>query len=55
MSVFLAISDGILENDAFKNTAGDLHNTKWTQLLLDFQFFDNLDDHIYGLYVEDLC
>ena len=47
--LFLAISDGILENDAFKHTFGDLHNTTWTQLLLDFQFFDNLEDHIWAL------
>ena len=48
-SLSLAVSDGILENDAFKHTAGDLHNITWTQLLLDFQFFDNLEDHIWAL------
>ena len=47
--LFLAISDGILENDAFRNIAGDPHNETWTQLLLDFQFFDDLENHVMAL------
>ena len=45
----VAIADGILNNDAFKHTAGDLHNETWTQLLLDFKFFDDVKDHIMDL------
>jgi hypothetical protein len=47
--IIVAISDGIMNNDAFKNTAGDTHNEIWTQLLLDFKFFDDMDDHIMDL------
>ena len=36
--LIIAIADGIMENKAFKHTAGDLHNETWTQLLLDFGF-----------------
>ena len=53
--MFLAISDGILDNDAFKHTRGEKHNTTWTQLLLDFQFFDNLEDHIWVLRRRFVC
>ena len=49
MSFFLAISDGILHNDAFKHTAGDVHNATWTQLLLDFKFFDDVENHSMDL------
>ena len=45
----LAISDGILNNDAFKHTAGDTLNETWTQLLLDLKFFDEEEDHILDL------
>ena len=47
--LFVAISDGILNNDAFKHTTGDAHNDTWTQLLLDLKFFDDADDHIMEL------
>ena len=53
--MFLAISDGILDNDAFKHTRGEKHNTTWTQLLLDFKFFDNLEDHIWVLRRRFVC
>ena len=43
--LFVAISDGILNNDAFKHTTGDLNNETWTQLLLDFKFFDDVENH----------
>ena len=52
MSLLLAaISDGILNNDAFKHTAGSANNDTWTQLLLDLKFFDDTDDidHIMEL------
>ena len=39
ISIIPAISDGVEENDAFRHTAGDTHNEKWTQLLLDLEFF----------------
>ena len=39
-----ALCDGIYNNDAFKNTTGDENNEKWTQLLLDLKFFDDLDE-----------
>ena len=47
--LLVAISDGILNNDAFKHTDGDIHNSTWTQLLLDFKFFDDVEDHIMDL------
>lgn len=43
--LIVAISDGILENNAFKHIQGESHNETWTQLLLDCQFFDDVDDH----------
>ena len=47
--LLVAISDGIINNDAFKHTAGDLHNETWTQLLLDFNFFHDTENHIMDL------
>ena len=47
--LLVAISDGILNNDAFKHTTGDANNDTWTQLLLDLKFFDDADDHIMEL------
>ena len=47
--LIIAIADGIMENKAFKHTAGDLHNETWTKLLLDFGFFDEKDNHIMDL------
>ena len=49
LSFFLAISYGILHNDAFKHTAGDVHNATWTQLLLDFKFLDDVENHSMDL------
>ena len=43
-----ALCDGIYNNDAFKNTTGDENNEKWTQLLLDLKFFDELDEKDLG-------
>ena len=45
----IAISNGIMENDAFKQTTGELQNEKWTQLLLDFGFFDDTQNRILDL------
>ena len=42
--LLVAISDGILNNDAFKHTTGDANNDTWTQLLLDLKFFDDADE-----------
>ena len=47
--IFVAISDGIQNNDAFKHTAGESHNETWTQLLLDLEFFEEVEDHILDL------
>ena len=47
--LIIAIADGIMENEAFKHNAGDLHNETWTQLLMDFGFFDEEDNHIMDL------
>ena len=47
--IFVAISDGIQNNDAFKHTAGESHNETWTQLLLDLEFFEEVEDHISDL------
>ena len=41
--------DGILNNDAYKHTTGDAMNETWTQLLIDFKVFDDMDDHIMYL------
>jgi hypothetical protein len=49
LKLFVAISDGILNNDAFKHTTGDANNDTWSQLLLDLKFFDDTDDHIMDL------
>ena len=43
------MADGILENNAFKHNTGDMHNETWTQLLLDFGFFDDQENHIMDL------
>ena len=40
------MSDGILNNDAFKHTTGDLLNETWSNLLLDLKFYDDTDNHI---------
>ena len=52
-----ALCDGIYNNEAFKNTTGDANNEKWTQLLLDLKFFDDLDDkeHIMELRRRFVC
>ena len=46
---FLAILDGMLNNDAFKHTGRDLRNETWTQLLVDFKIFEEMEDHIMYL------
>ena len=38
-----------MNNDAFKNNEGDTRNETWTNLLREFQFFENMDDHIMYL------
>ena len=46
---YLALSDGILNNDAFKHCDGEYNNENWTQLLREFKFFKEIDDHIMYL------
>ena len=41
----LAISDGILHNDALKNNHGENLNEAWTNLLQDLKFFEDNVDH----------
>ena len=43
--LIIAIADGIMENNAFKQNTGDVNNETWTQLLLDLGFFDEHEDH----------
>ena len=39
-----AISDSILNNEAFKHTGDDNVLKKWTELLIDFKFYEDMDD-----------
>ena len=45
----LALVDGILNNDAIKHNGNEHNNETWTQLLLDFKFFDDNTNHIMYL------
>ena len=45
----LAIADGMLNNDAFKHCSGESKNENWTELVRDFQFYEDNDDHIMYL------
>ena len=46
MLIFLAISDGILYNDAFKHNHGETNNQSWSGLLRELKFFDeDIDNH----------
>ena len=47
--VFLAIADGIENNDAFKHSRNENKNETWTNLLIDFQFFGDRQDHMMYL------
>ena len=47
--LIIAITDGIMENDAFKHNRGELHNETWTQLLLDLRLFDESEDQTMAL------
>ena len=47
--VFLALSDGILNNDAFKHCNGEDNNENWTQLLRDLNCFEDIEDQIMYL------
>ena len=48
--ILVGISDGILNNDAFKHNVGEANNETWTHLLLDLKFFDeDIDNHIMYL------
>ena len=38
-----------MENNAFKHKTGDMHDETWTQLMLDFGFFDDHENHIMDL------
>ena len=44
-----AISDGILNNDAFKHDNGKNANETWKNLLKDLKFFQDEEDHIMYL------
>ena len=46
---FLAIIDGILNNDAFKHTGQDKLNETWTALMKDMKFWEDMDDHMMYL------
>ena len=46
---FLAISDGILQNDALKHNGEETLNETWTNLLEDLKFFGNEDNHMMYL------
>ena len=47
--LIIAITDGIMENEAFKHNRGDLLNETWTQLLLDLGLFDENEDQTMDL------
>ena len=47
--LIIAITDGIMENEAFKHKRGDLLNETWTQLLLDLGLFDENEDQTMDL------
>ena len=42
----LAISDGIMNNDAFKHNNKEPNNETWTNLLRELKYFEDTDDHI---------
>ena len=42
----LAISDGILHNDALKHNQGESLNDAWTKTLKSLKFYEDCDDHI---------
>ena len=46
---FLAISDGILQNDALKPNGAETLNETWTNLLEDLKFFGDEEEHIMYL------
>jgi hypothetical protein len=48
-NVFLALMDGIQNNDAFKHTGQDKLNETWTELMKDLHFWDDIDDHVMYL------
>ena len=47
--ILLAISDGILHNDALKHNGNETKNETWTKLMQDLNFFEGEDDHIMYL------
>ena len=49
MFILLAVSDGILHNDALKHNGNEARNETWTNLLQDLKFFDGEADHIMYL------
>ena len=40
-----AITDGLLNNDAFKHCVGEENNENWTNLIKDLRFYEDDDDH----------
>ena len=47
--LIIAITDGIMENNAFKHNRGELQNETWTNLLLDLGLFDESEDQTMEL------
>ena len=47
--ILLALSDGIMNNDAMKHNGSETKNETWTKLLQDLKFFEGEDDHIMYL------
>ena len=47
--IILAISDGILNNDAFKHNSGEDNNEKWNNHLRNLKFYEEKEDHIMYL------
>ena len=42
--VYLALPDGVLNNEAFRHTTGKQNQERWVGLLHDLKFFEDLDD-----------
>ena len=47
----LALSDGIMNNDAFKHTAWDVCQESWIELLKDLKFYEDLDNMEHMSYL----
>ena len=45
--IVLAISDGILNNDAFKHNDNEERNDSWNNLIKEYKYFDTVSDIDY--------